>query len=168
MSIVQNMYYSVKNFYKNKDPYLGMGKSQKLCHKPHYLSFLLGHGSGSLWPSSLKALKYLKVCLSNSTLLNPKDALIQTHPVHYKIVHLLTAFNPCIFPIFPQILSFSSNRKAQNLAPSFQFVTPGKGTHSKSTKPMKFQHLQLPKETKFRPHPLICDPGPVILQNLGR
>ena len=78
-------------------------KSQKLCHKPHYLSFLLGHGRGSLWPSSLKALKYFKVCLSDRIPFNPKRCTYLDTPsalmAHYKIVHY------CIqYMYFPKIV----------------------------------------------------------------
>ena len=63
-------------------------------------------------------------------------------------------------PNFWQISSFSSNRKAQNSAPSFQFMTPEQRIHQKSIKPVKFQHFQLPKETKFGPHPFHLQPRP--------
>ena len=58
---------------------------------------------------------------------------------------------------FPQISSISSNRKAQNSVPSFQFVTPEQRIHQKSTKPAKFQLL---KETKFGPHLFHSRPRP--------
>ena len=87
--------------------------------------------------------------------------------VHYKIVHCF-ALNTCIFPISLQILSFSSNRKAQNSAPSFQFMTPGNKFIQKSMKSTKFQHFQLQKETKFRPIRFICDSEPLIWQNHSR
>ena len=83
--------------------------------------------------------------------------------VHYKIVHCIV-LKTCIFLLFPQILSFSSNRKAQNSAPSFQFMTLDRELTQKSTKNMKSQHFHLLKETKFRPHRIICNPGPVNWQ----
>ena len=56
------------------------------------------------------------------------------------------------FSIFPWILSFYSNKKAWNAAPSFQFMTPGRELTQKSMKSIKFQHFQLLKEMKFGPH----------------
>ena len=44
---------------------------------------------------------------------------------------LLYCIQYMYFPIFLQILRFSSNRKAWNSAPLFQFVTQGQETHSK-------------------------------------
>ena len=56
------------------------------------------------------------------------------------------------FSILSVNLSFSSNRKAGNSAPSFQFITSGRGLTQKSMKSTKFQHFQLQKEMKFGPH----------------
>ena len=73
------------------------------------------------------------------------------------------------FPIFPRISSFSSNRKARNSVPSFQFMTPGQRTHSKICETHEipafpgFRMKQNLDHTHF-----IHDPGPAIWQNQNR
>ena len=139
--------------------------------QPHYLSLFLGQGRGSLLPSSLKALKYSKCAPLSDLSINPVTHLfqhtqcicgaLQNCPLFLHWIHVFSHF-------FPWILSFSSNRKVQNSAPSFHFATPGREFTQKSTQSTKFQHFQLLKEMKFRPHQIIYKQKPVYWQNQCR
>ena len=94
----------------------------------HYLSLFLGHGRGSLWPSFLNTLKYSKCIPLSSLSISSTTHLFQCTQCACGALQNCPLF--CIeymySPIFPQILSFSSKRKAWNSAPWFQFVTPGR------------------------------------------
>ena len=103
---------------------------------------------------SLNTLKYSKCVPYSSLSISPVMHLFQCTQCACGALQNCPLF--CIeymyFPIFLQISSFSSKRKVQNSTPSFQFITPGRELTQKSMKSMKFQHLQLLKETKFGPH----------------
>ena len=131
-----------------------MGKSI-ISYATNPTTYLFSLGKGGEASSLFKNFKILKEHPSEWSFHNPSKKLVSVHPVYLwhttKIVQLF-CIEYMYFPIFPQILSFSSNRKAQNSAPSFQFMTPGRELTQKSTKSTKFQHFQLLKEMKLGPH----------------
>ena len=63
--------------------------------------------------------------------------------------------------IFTRILHLSSNRREQNLAHLFQFMTLAR----KLTHNMKFEHFWMQKDTNFGNTIIICHFGPENCQN---
>ena len=63
--------------------------------------------------------------------------------------------------IFTQILHLSSNRREQNSAHVFQFMTPAR----KLTHNTKFECFQMQKDMNFGNTIIICHFGPENLQN---
>ena len=115
--------------------------------------FFLGMVRGSLHPFSLKALKYLKVCLSDSIPLNPKDALFRHNQctggtlqiVHYCIQYMYFPKFSANFELFQSqkdtkfgtIISVSDSRTGNSLKNPWN---PQNFSISSSRKKQNFDH----------------------------
>ena len=93
----------------------------------------------------LKTFKILQSALSDQKPLQCTSLDLQCVCTHFKIVQLFKI--TCTFS--PKILHLSSNRREENSAPPFQFVTPGRELIQKSTKSTNFQHFHTPKVMNF-------------------
>ena len=123
-----------------------MGKKLKsYATLPSYRSFLLGKGGKLLHLNASKNFKTSQSALSDHkslqcTCLDPQCVCdtLQNCPFFAKL-HVYSL----------QILYLSSNRREQNSAPLFQFVTPHRELTEKSMKPTNFQHIHTQKVTNF-------------------
>ena len=139
--------YCFLHFQKKKtDPSFRLGKKLKSYATIAPLSiFSLGKDRETLMPQTLlKTLKISQSALSNQPLQCTSldlqcvcDAL-QNCPIFAKF-HVYS----------PQISHLSSNRREQNSAPPFQFMTPGRELIQKSTKSINFQHFHILKVMNF-------------------
>ena len=125
-----------------------MGKKyQSYVTIPRYLSFLLGKGGNPYVSKPYIKTKYkCAFCPALST----KKIQIQTKRGRR------TSKLPKICTFFPRILHLSSNRRKQNLALYFQFMTPAR----KLTHTTKFERFWMQKDMNFRNARILRHFGP--------
>ena len=132
---------------------------------PHYLSFLLGNGQNSL---------HLELYKNSNKKLYSVPSDLKTPMTHlFRLPVCLWCTSNCpnfvkYMYIFSQILHFSSNRKARNSAHPFQFVTPGRELHPKSTKNPNFEDWRIQNRMNFWDQQFIWDPENPLNQQKNR
>ena len=103
---VQTMYYKFQK--KKKKMTCTLVKIKSYATIPLSISFL-GHERGSLWPSSLKTLKYSKCTSLIAFHLSLKTHLFRCTKCAYVALQncpQITAFNTCILQIFHKFQAF--------------------------------------------------------------
>ena len=131
---------------KKNDPYFDMGKNTKVMPQyPAIYLFLLGKAGNPYVSKPYIKTKYkCTFCPALST------KKIQTK--HGRCTSKL----PKICTFCPQILHLSSNRREQNLALYFQFMTPAR----KLTHTTKYEHFWMQKDMNFRNARILWHFGP--------
>ena len=147
---------------KKQNPSFGSSKKLKSYATNAPLSiFSLGKGRETLMPQNLlKSFKVLHSALSDQKPLQCTSLDLQC------VCDTLQKLSICskLHVHSPQISHFSSNRREQNSAPPFQFVTPGRELIQKSTKSMNFRHFHTQKVTNFLDNTIIRNLRPENLQ----
>ena len=138
----------------------------------HYLSLCLGHGRGSLWPSSLKNFKIPKVCLSDSIPLNPKRHTCLDAPsvpvAHYEIVHYLLHLTHVFSNFSHEFWAFPVTERHKILHHHFSSWLQSRESTQNPWNPWNSSISSSRKKQNLDHTHFLHNPDPVIWQNLCR